>query len=63
MVRQNLPRFKAESAGGEIDGGTAVGRQLPALHGDGLLKLHGCAHKLFHLAVKTPQFMIELAVG
>jgi hypothetical protein len=41
----------------------AVGRQLPALHGDGLVKLQGCAHELCHLAVITPQFALGLAVG
>ena len=48
---------------GEIDGGTEVGRQLPALHGDGLLKLQGCAHELSHLAAIIPQLTVELAVG
>ena len=36
---------------------------VTALHGDGLVKLQGCAHELSHLAVKTPQLTIELAVG
>ena len=40
-----------------------VGRQLPGLHGDGLVKLQGCAHELSHLAVITAQFAIGLAVG
>lgn len=47
---------------GEI-GETAVGRQLPALHGDGLVKLQGGADELFHLAIITSQFAFELAVG
>jgi hypothetical protein len=33
------------------------------LHGDGLVKLQGCARELSHLAVKTPQLAVELAVG
>ena len=42
---------------------TSAGRQLPALHGDGLVKLQGCAHELSHLAVITAEFALGLAVG
>ena len=72
MGEQNLPRFKAESGTGELMRGsfcegeigeTAVGWQLPALYGDGLVKLQGGADELVHLAVITSQFAFELAVS
>lgn len=64
MGEQNLPRFKAESAGGGIDAGKFLRRgKLPELHGDGLLKFQCCSHELSHLAAIMPQLVIALAVG
>ena len=63
MGEQNLPRFKAESAGGGIDAGKFLRRgKLPELHGDGLLIFQGGTHELLHLTAIMPQLVIALAV-
>jgi len=64
MGEQNLPGFKAESAGGGIDAGKFLRRgKLPELHGDGLLIFQGGTHELLHLTAIMPQLVIALAVG